>query len=114
MAYRRAGSADSYRCSKLHNHAQEVMLEYYCTANFSFTGLYPGNVIISADSEIYGHKDTDQASTAAKKHMAVMPNTSPSSITRVYQEESEAENAFKLLIKVALQKAILKLLHIIL
>lgn len=87
--------------AELHNHAQEVMLPNITAQQISVLPDYiHGNVIISADSEIYGHKDTDQASTAAKEaHGSYAEHIPFQVITRVYQEESEAENAFKLLIK---------------
>ena len=59
-----------------------------------------GNAIISTDSEIYGHKDFDEPGKAAKEaHGSYTEHIPFQVITRVYQEESEAENAFKLLIK---------------
>lgn len=87
--------------AELHHHAQEVMLPNITAQQISVLPDYiQGNVIISTDSEIYGHKDVDQASTAAKEaHGSYAEHIPFQIITRVYQEESEAENAFKLLIK---------------
>lgn len=87
--------------AELHNHAQEVMLPNITAQQISVLPDYiQGNVIISTDSEIYGHKDADQASTAAKEaHGSYAERIPFQVITKVYQEESEAENAFKLLIK---------------
>lgn len=87
--------------AELHRHTQEVMLPNITAQQISALPDYiQGNVIISTDSEIYGHKDTDQASAAAKEAHGSYPEHIPFQvITRVYQEEAEAENAFKLLLK---------------
>ncbi|RAJ33435.1 PRC-barrel domain-containing protein [Pedobacter cryoconitis] len=87
--------------AELHRHTQEVMLPNITSQQISALPDYiQGNVIISTDSEIYGHKDTDQASAVAKEAHGSYPEHIPFQvITRVYQEEAEAENAFKLLLK---------------
>jgi hypothetical protein len=59
-----------------------------------------GNTVVSTDSEVYGHKDFDEASDDAKKtHGSYAEHIPYQIITRVYQEEDEAENAFRLLVK---------------
>lgn len=87
--------------AELHSPTQEIMLPNITAQQVSVLPDYiQGNVVISTDSEIYGHKDFDESSEAAKRtHGSYAEHIPFQVITRVYQEESEAENAFKLLIK---------------
>jgi hypothetical protein len=56
-------------------------------------------VTISADSELYGHKDFDEANIYARRQSGSYAEHLPYQvITRVYQEENEAEAAFVLLL----------------
>ncbi|WP_348619989.1 PRC-barrel domain-containing protein [Pedobacter lusitanus] len=58
-----------------------------------------GNSIVSTDSEVYGHKDFDEASEDAKKsHGSYTDHIPYQIITKVYQEENKAETAYRLLI----------------
>lgn len=59
-----------------------------------------GNVTISADSELYGHSDFDESNLYARRQSGSYKDHIPFQvITRVYQEETEAENAFALLVE---------------
>lgn len=56
-------------------------------------------VIMSADSALYGHKDFDEANIYARRQSGSYPDHLPYQvITKVYQEEQEAEAAFVLLL----------------
>jgi sporulation protein YlmC with PRC-barrel domain len=58
-----------------------------------------GHAVISADSELYGHKDFDESNLYARRASGSYDDHIPYQvITRIYQEENEAENAFVLLI----------------
>jgi hypothetical protein len=58
-----------------------------------------GHAVVSADSEIYGHKDFDDSNLYARRASGSYEDHIPFQvITRIYQEESEAENAFVMLI----------------
>jgi len=59
-----------------------------------------GHAIISADSELYGHKDFDESNLYARRQPGSYEDHIPFQvITRIFQEESEAENAFVQLIE---------------
>ncbi len=59
-----------------------------------------GEAIISADSELYGHKDFDESSLYARRQPGSYDDHTPFQvITRIYQEENEAENAFLKLVE---------------
>ena len=59
-----------------------------------------GHAVISADSELYGHKDFDESNLYARRASGSYEDHIPFQvITRIYQEESEAENAFVMLIE---------------
>lgn len=59
-----------------------------------------GHAVVSADSELYGHKDFDESNLYARRATGSYEEHIPFQvITRIYQEESEAENAFVLLIE---------------
>jgi hypothetical protein len=59
-----------------------------------------GNVVISTDSELYGHKDFDESNLYARRQTGSYTESIPFQvITRVYQEENEAENALSLLME---------------
>ena len=61
---------------------------------------FPGTVIISADSELYGHSDFDESNLYARRQSGSYNDHIPFQvITRVYQEEAEAENAFVTLVE---------------
>lgn len=56
-------------------------------------------VMMSADSALYGHKDFDEANIYARRQSGSYPDHLPYQIiTKVYQEEQEAEAAFVLLL----------------
>jgi sporulation protein YlmC with PRC-barrel domain len=58
-----------------------------------------GHAVISADAELYGHKDFDESNLYARRASGSYEEHIPYQvITRIYQEEGEAENAFVLLI----------------
>jgi len=58
-----------------------------------------GHAVISADSELYGHQDFDESKLYAGRASGSYEEHIPFQvITRIYQEENEAENAFVLLI----------------
>jgi sporulation protein YlmC with PRC-barrel domain len=59
-----------------------------------------GHAVVSADSELYGHKDFDEANLYARRASGSYEEHIPFQvITKIYQEENEAENAFVLLIE---------------
>lgn len=59
-----------------------------------------GHVVISADSELYGHADFDESNLYAQRQTGSYEDHIPFQvITRIYQEENEAENAFVMLIE---------------
>jgi sporulation protein YlmC with PRC-barrel domain len=59
-----------------------------------------GKVVMSADSELYGHKDFDESNLYARRQAGSYADHIPFQvITKVYQEENEAENAFVMLIE---------------
>lgn len=59
-----------------------------------------GEVVISADSELYGHKDFDESNLYARRQSGSYDDHIPFQvITRIYQEENEAESAFVLLVQ---------------
>jgi len=59
-----------------------------------------GNAVISTDSELYGHKDFDDSNLYARRETGSYAEHIPFQvITRVYQEENEAESALSLLIE---------------
>ncbi|HEY0175247.1 MAG TPA: PRC-barrel domain-containing protein, partial [Pedobacter sp.] len=59
-----------------------------------------GKAIISANSELYGHKDFDESSLYARRQPGSYDDHIPFQvITRIYQEENEAENAFLKLVE---------------
>ncbi|WP_185960402.1 PRC-barrel domain-containing protein [Pedobacter westerhofensis] len=58
-----------------------------------------GHAVISANSELYGHKDFNESNLYARRQPGSYEDDIPFQvITRIYQEENEAENAFVLLI----------------
>jgi len=59
-----------------------------------------GNVQVSTNSELYGHKDFDESNLYARRQTGSYEAHIPFQIiTRIYQEENEAENAFVILIE---------------
>ncbi|MET1053824.1 MAG: PRC-barrel domain-containing protein [Pedobacter sp.] len=59
-----------------------------------------GHAVVSADSELYGHKDFDESNLYARRATGSYEEHIPFQvITRIYQEENEAENAFVMLIE---------------
>lgn len=59
-----------------------------------------GHAVVSADSELYGHQDFDESNLYARRASGSYEDHIPFQvITRIYQEESEAENAFVMLIE---------------
>lgn len=59
-----------------------------------------GHAVISADSELYGHSDFDEANLYARRQAGSYQDHIPFQIiTKRYQEENEAENAFVLLLQ---------------
>ncbi|MGY0038934.1 PRC-barrel domain-containing protein [Pedobacter sp. NJ-S-72] len=86
---------------ELDKNAKQVILPNITAQQLTVLPDYTeGNTIVSTDSEIYGHKDFDQASDDAKKtHGSYAEHIPYQIITRVYQEEDKAENAFRLLVK---------------
>jgi sporulation protein YlmC with PRC-barrel domain len=59
-----------------------------------------GNMVISADAELYGHKDFDESNLYARRQTGSYDEHIPFQvITRIYQEENEAENAFVMLME---------------
>lgn len=59
-----------------------------------------GHAVISADSELYGHKDFDESNLYARRQPGSYEDHIPFQvITRIFQEENEAENAFVQLIE---------------
>ncbi|WP_158798449.1 PRC-barrel domain-containing protein [Pedobacter sp. L105] len=68
-----------------------------------------GNVVISADSQLYGHKDFDESNLYAKRQSGSYQEHIPFQvITRIYQEENEAENAFSMLIENGIEEKSIK------
>jgi sporulation protein YlmC with PRC-barrel domain len=58
-----------------------------------------GHAVISADSELYGHQDFDESSFYANRATGSYEDHIPFQvITKIYQEEADAEAAFVLLI----------------
>lgn len=58
------------------------------------------NIVISTDSELYGHSDFDEANLYAKRQSGSDEEHIPYRVmTKIYQEENEAENAFSLLLE---------------
>jgi hypothetical protein len=59
-----------------------------------------GHAVISADAQLYGHKDFDDSNLYAKRASGSYDEHIPFQvITRIYQEENEAENAFVMLLE---------------
>lgn len=87
--------------AELHSHTEEIVLPNITAQQISVLPDYiQGHAVISTDSELYGHKDFDESSKAAKEaHGSYTGHIPFQVITRVYQEEAEAENAFRLLVK---------------
>lgn len=70
---------------------------------------HKGENIVSVDSELYGHPDPDQSNTYASKQSGSYPDHIPYQIvSRIYQEENEAESAFRLLIENGFAESSLK------
>lgn len=60
----------------------------------------PGKVVISADSELYRHRDFDETNLYARRQDGGGEEPIPFRVlTKIYQEENEAENAFSLLLE---------------
>jgi len=65
--------------------------------------------IASADSELYGHADADESTIYATKPSGSYSDHIPYQIvSRIYQEENEAENAFRLLVENGFAESALK------
>lgn len=59
-----------------------------------------GDIIVSTDSELYGHSDFDESNLYARRQSGSYSDHIPFQIiTRIYQEENEAENAFVVLVE---------------
>jgi hypothetical protein len=59
-----------------------------------------GHAVISADAQLYGHKDFDDSNLYTKRASGSYDEHIPFQvITRIYQEENEAENAFVMLLE---------------
>jgi len=57
-----------------------------------------GTAVISTDSELYGHKDFDESNLYARRQTGSYTDHVPFQvITKIFQEENEAENALTLL-----------------
>jgi len=70
---------------------------------------HKGEDVASADSVLYGHADQDESSTVTTEHSGSYSDHIPYQIiSRVYQEENEAENAFSLLIENGFEESNLK------
>jgi len=70
---------------------------------------HKGEDIASAGSELYGHPDQEQSSTNASKQSGSYSDHIPYQIiSRIYQEENEAENTFRLLIENGFAESALK------
>lgn len=69
-----------------------------------------GKAAISTDSELYGHKDFDDSNLYARKQTGSYSEQIPYQIiTRIYQEENEAENALTLLLDNGFQESDIKI-----
>ena len=70
---------------------------------------HKGDHVIAADAELYGHKDFDESSLYARRQTGSYDQHIPFQIvTRIYQEENEAENAFRVLIENGFSESALK------
>jgi hypothetical protein len=70
---------------------------------------HKGEDIASADSELYGHADADESTIYATKPSGSYSDHIPYQIvSRIYQEENEAENAFRLLVENGFAESALK------
>ena len=61
---------------------------------------HKGNAVISTNAELYGHQDFDESNLYTRRQTASYDDSIPFQIiTRIYQEENEAENAFAMLLE---------------
>jgi len=68
-----------------------------------------GKMTMSADSTLYGHKDFDESNLYARRQAGSYGDHIPFQvITKIYQEENEAENAFVMLLENGFSEADLK------
>ena len=68
-----------------------------------------GNIQVSTDSELYGHKDFDESNLYARRQTGSYEDHIPYQvITKIFQEENEAENAFVMLIENGFSESDLK------
>lgn len=69
-----------------------------------------GSPVISADSELYGHKDFDESNLYSRRQSGSFQDHIPFQIiTRIFQEENEAENAFTMLLENGIAESALKI-----
>jgi sporulation protein YlmC with PRC-barrel domain len=70
---------------------------------------HKGEDIASADSELYGHSNQEESVTDASKSSGSYSDHIPYQIiSRIYQEENEAESAFRLLMENGFEESNLK------
>lgn len=68
-----------------------------------------GTPVVSTDAQLYGHSDFDEANLYARRQQGSYQDHIPYQvITRIYQEENEAENAFRLLLENGISESSLK------
>jgi len=86
--------------AELDKENDDVILPNITTQQLNVLPDYDGDIVVSTDSELYGHKDFDEENIYARRQTGSYNDHLPYQvITRIYQEENEAENALTLLIK---------------